>query len=222
MKIQEKELLKVFQHPLFRDVNREVAVEIFSAHECTVSVFSEHDLIHSPSTLERKVGFLLEGEASVTTKDPAKNALLRFLRCGDLFGIANLFTDEPFVSVVRAEKRCRVFFLTEAAIRALLEKDRSFLYHYIGFLSNRICYLNQKISYLTAGSAERRVALYLSSLDADEIHLDASLSSLSELLDIGRASLYRAFDRLESDGYIKKDGRCIVIYNMEAMLKAYQ
>lgn len=222
MEISGKDVITIFLHPLFRDVRRQAAEEIFSLHGCAVSVFSEHELIHSPTANEKKVGLLLEGEASVTTKDTSRNTLLRFLRCGDLFGIANLFTDEQFVSVIRAEKKCRVFFLTEAAIRALLEKDRAFLYNYLGFLSKRICYLNQKIGYLTAGSAERRLALYLSSFEADEIRLEASLSSLSELLDIGRASLYRAFDRLESDGYIQKDGRCIVIYNMEAMLKAYQ
>ena len=222
MDFSEKDLNQIFLHPFFRNVDRQNAVRLLNSHECTVSVFREHDLILSPSSDEKKVGMLLEGEACVTTTDPSKNALLRFLRSGDLFGIANLFTNEPFVSVIRAEKKCRVFFLTEGAIRDLLETDRAFLYRYLEFLSGRICYLNRKIGYLTAGCAERRLALYLASFERNEIRLDASISSLSELLDIGRASLYRAFDRLAEDGHIRKDGRRIVILNLEAMLKAYQ
>ena len=222
MDLKEKDLNKIFAHPFFEGIDRANAIKCMQAHGCTVECFAEGEVIHSPSISEKRVGILLNGEAGVTTKDPSKNALLRFLRAGDLFGIANLFTDEPFVSVIRAEKKCRVFFLTERAIRALLESDRTFLYHYLEFLSGRICYLNRKIGYLTAGSAERRLALYLSSFDANEILLDASISSLSELLDVGRASLYRAFDRLVTDGYIQKDGRRIVILNSEAMLKAYQ
>ena len=99
----------------------------------------------------------------------------------------------------------------------LLEQDKSFLYHYLGFLSGRICYLNRKIRYLTAGSAERRLALYLSSFQKDTVELDASLSSLSELLDIGRASLYRAFDSLQSDGIITRDGDRITVLSRDAL-----
>ena len=89
-------------------------------------------------------------------------------------------------------------------------------------MSGRICYLNHKIRYLTAGSAERRLALYLASFEKDIIELDASLSSLSELLDIGRASLYRAFDTLIADGYIEKNGRTIRLIAPDAMIKDYQ
>ena len=83
-------------------------------------------------------------------------------------------------------------------------------------------HLNRKIRYLTAGSAERRLALYLSSFESETVELDASISSLSELLDIGRASLYRAFDTLIADGYIQKDGRTIHILDPDAMIQDYQ
>jgi hypothetical protein len=41
-------------------------------------------------------------------------------------------------------------------------------------------------------------------------------------LDIGRASLYRAFDTLIADGCIEKDGRTIRILDPEAITKNYQ
>ena len=46
--------------------------------------------------------------------------------------------------------------------------------------------------------------------------------SLSELLDIGRASLYRAFDTLIADGYIEKNGRSIRLLAPDAMIRDYQ
>ncbi len=213
---------KLFQHPFFRDVDRTRAEEIFARCHCSSAVFCTGDIIHSPELDEKRIGMLLAGAASVTTKDPAKNTLLRFLGPGDLFGFANLFVEEPFVSVIRAEKQTTVFFLTEAAVRALLEQDRAFLYHYLSFLSGRVCYLNRKIGYLTAGSAERRLSLYLSAFEASELTLPVSFSALSELLDIGRASLYRAFDRLIADGYIQKEGRRITVPDVAALGAAYQ
>lgn len=222
MTLTKKETERIFRSPIFGGVDPEYATEIFEKHGCRTADFDDGDLILSQSETTHKAGIFLLGEAVATTSDDSKSALLRFFKAGDFFGIANLFTNEKYVSSIRAKKRCRVFFFTEESIRELLETDKTFLYNYLGFLSSRICYLNQKIRYLTAGSAERRLALYLSSFEKDTIELDASLSSLSELLDIGRASLYRAFDVLIADGYIQKDGRTIHLLAPDAMIKDYQ
>ncbi len=212
----------ILSHPFFEAIDEENATRIFASHGASVMCFAEGAVIHSPKTDEKKLGLVLAGSATVTTKDPSKATLLRMLGRGDLFGCANLFIEEPYVSVIRAVGDCRVFFLPESGVRALLESDRTFLYHYLAFLSGRVCYLNRKIGYLTAGPAERRLALYLSSFETEHIKLPISLSSLSELLDVGRASLYRAFDRLVADGYIQKDGRRITITDVTALQSAYQ
>ena len=222
MNLNKKEIEKIFRSPIFCGVDIPSALAVFEKHDCKTVAFEEDEIILSQNNSERHAGIFLSGEAVVTTADDSKNALLRFLRTGDFFGIANLFTEQEYVSSIRAKKKCHVFFFTEEAIRALLEADRTFLYNYLGFLSGRICYLNQKIRYLTAGSAERKLALYLSSFASDTVEIDASLSSLSELLDIGRASLYRAFDTLIADGYIHKDGRTIKLLAPDAMMQAYQ
>lgn len=222
MDLTKKESEKIFRSPIFSDVDATHATALFEKYNCCAVDFEEGDVILSQNEISHKAGIFLSGEAVATTADDSKNALLRFFEASDFFGIANLFTNESYVSSIRAKKRCRVFFFTEEAIRELLETDRTFLYNYLGFLSSRICYLNRKIRYLTAGSAERRLALYLSSFEKDTIELDASLSSLSELLDIGRASLYRAFDTLIADGYIEKKGRTIQLLNPDAMINDYQ
>ena len=220
--ISEREVKSVFNHPLFVGIDREKALPILNGAKCALKSFSDEEIIHSPASNERILGLILDGTATVCTKDLGKNTLLRFLERGDLFGVANLFTNEPFVSVIKAHKKCSVFFVTEAAVRLLLETDNTFLYRYLSFLSSRVCFLNRKIGYLTAGSAERRLALYLASYKKEEISLSVSLSALSELLDVGRASLYRAFDRLGEDGYIKKDGKQIFILDIDGLLAAYQ
>ena len=222
MTLTKKESEKIFRSPIFSGVDTARTSELFEKYGCRAIDFEEGDVILSKSQASHKAGIFLSGEAVATTADDSKNALLRFFEAGDFFGIANLFTNEDYVSSIRAKKKCRVFFFAEEAIRELLETDKTFLYNYLGFLSGRICYLNHKIRYLTAGSAERRLALYLSSFQKDTIELDASLSSLSELLDIGRASLYRAFDTLTNDGYNEKNGRTDRLLAHEAMIKDYQ
>ena len=167
-------------------------------------------------------GVLLSGRATVTTPDPSRTVLLRFLSTGDVFGIANLFSEEKFVSLIHADGSCRCVFFSEKAIGELLDSSRTFREHYIGFLTGRIRFLNRKIGYLTAGSAERRLALYLATLGSGNVRLQDSITSLSDLLNVGRASLYRAFDRLCEDGYLVKNGRNLIIPDSEAMLNAYK
>ena len=218
----EKDFQKVMRGPLFAGSDRQRVLRIFEECGCRAVSFEDGDLLRSPSSTEKTAGMILSGKATVTTPNVTRSTLLRFLGTGELFGIANLFSEEPYISVIRADKACRVFLLPEMAIRRLLEEDPAFLYQYLGFLSGRIRFLNQKIGYLTAGSAERRLALYLSSLGKSTFHLSASISSLSELLDVGRASLYRAFDRLSEDGFLKKEGRDFTLLDPEGMLRAYR
>ena len=41
------------------------------------------------------------------------------------------------------------------------------------------------------------------------------------MLNVGRASLYRAFDKLIADGYIKKDGKTITLLDRNALKDQY-
>ena len=126
------------------------------------------------------------------------------------------------MSKIYADGACRCIFFSQESISRLLEQSDVFRRNYICFLSNRIRFLNRKISYLTAGSAERRLALYLLSFEKREVELEDSISSLSDLLNLGRASLYRAFDKLCEDGHLIKDGKKLTVLNPKAMLSAYQ
>ncbi len=218
---KENQLDLIFGNPLFHNVNQNTLKTVFREQGCQAVLFADGDIIHAPSSTQKKAGIVLSGKASVSTPHPTKGTLLRFLNVGELFGVANFYSNNAYASIIRACGECSVFFFPEQAISVLLETDRTFMYNYLGFLSGRISYLNQKIGYLTAGSAERKLVWYLHSLGSDTVYLKDSISSLSELLDVGRASLYRAFDRLIADGFIVKNGRCIQILNSENMLQAY-
>ena len=58
----------------------------------------------------------------------------------------------------------------------------------------------------------------LENISASSEHL---LSLINDMLDISRASLYRAFTKLENDGFIEREGKTIMIKNREKMLSYY-
>ena len=175
---------------------------------------------------------MLEGKARVFSPDSERAVMLRDLTSGDIFGVAELFggsCGDVLISRVEAKNKCKTLFIPREKISYLLENDKRIMYNYLDFLCCRIRFLNKRIACFTAGSAERRLAIYLDSL-ADEKEAGngnvcvtpmSSMGALALTLDIGRASLYRALDTLTADGFIKKDGKSFVLSDREKMLKFY-
>lgn len=205
---------KIINHFLFENVNREILENVLSSSECEIKKYKSGECIFLSKKNEKKLGIIDKGEAVVLSEDADRYVILRKLSSGDAFGVSTLFSDQDsFVSNILAKSSCSVMFLSSNAVKELLERDKSFMFNYIQFLSQRIRILNKRISCFTAGSAEKRLFYFLQSLSDErgEISLDVSMTTLCEMLDIGRASLYRAFDKLESQGVIKKNGKNVTV-----------
>jgi len=221
MILSEKELQELRRHPIFAEASPFHIRNALENYGAGKRVFRDGESLTAPGD-PPLVGFLLSGRATVSTADVGRSVILRFLRAGDVFGIAGLFSTDASVSRMVSKGDCKCILFSERAILELLEVDSAFRKSYVAFLTGRIRFLNKKIEYLTAGSAERRLALYLASLGGCEVCLTESITSLSELLNLGRASLYRAFERLCADGFLVKNGKNLVIKNADAMLAAYK
>ncbi|MBR3967425.1 MAG: Crp/Fnr family transcriptional regulator [Clostridia bacterium] len=175
---------------------------------------------------------ILEGTARVFSSDEDRSVMLRDLSKGDIFGVAELFggsCGDIAISRVEAKNKCRALFIPREKMSYLLENDKKIMYNYLDFLCCRIRFLNKRIACFTAGSAERRLAIYLDSLSEGmktenssvKVTPMSSMGALALTLDIGRASLYRAIDTLTEDGFIIKDGKSFILSDREKMLKFY-
>ena len=211
------------KHELFEKTELSALEALINAEDTEIMNFKQGDEIFSPKNEEKKLGFILDGEASVYSADGNRSVLLRSLSEGDSFGVSNLFdTQGGFVSLIVAKKASNVIFFSPTAISSLLERSGEFRMSYIRFLSEKICFLNRKISCFTAGSPERRLAVFLGTQSNEESYsLSLNANSLSEMLNVGRASLYRAFDKLTADGFIIRNGKIITVFNRNALETHY-
>lgn len=217
------EMLK--ELPLFKGADEALLTDAIENQDFTNKTYASGEVIYSPREDEKRLIILKKGLASVYSEDESRSLLLRTLEPGKAVGVANLFSGEKFVSRIIADKKCETVEITAEKFGKLLERDKIMLYNYVSFLSNKICLLNKKIVYLTAGSAERRLAVFLDAHStekgSDSFTLPVPMHSLAEMLNLGRASLYRAADKLEADGCITRDGKHITIVNKELMLSKY-
>ncbi len=196
-------------------------IDKYFSDQCVfIEDFSAGLIICSPQTKDINVGIIVFGNAIVEPSHSKDNSLLKMLYKNDMFGIANLYsTDQPFPSIIKAKNQVKVLFIKGDAFRRLIENDQGALQAYLGFMSNKIMYLNKKIATLTAGSTEKKLAFYLAENECSGIFVTSlSMSAIADILNVGRASLYRALDSLAKDGLIVRDGKSIMIPDKNALL----
>ena len=118
------------------------------------------------------------------------------------------------ISVITATKKTEVLAVPADAVSFLIDTNREFRQRYILFLTSRIRFLNDRIRSYVSQGATSRLAQHLLLCDEDQsgnIELPCPASKLADMLGVGRASLYRAFDTLTGSGIIDRKGRKIMI-----------
>lgn len=208
---------------LFQGAGEEAVEWVMQQPDAVVKSFASGQVVFAPREYFNSLCVILSGVARAEKTSVRKNVLLREMERGDLFGAAALFgPKEDYVASITAKTDCRILFLPQDLVVRLMERFPTVSRNYIAFLSDRIRYLNKKIDSFTAPGAESRLAGYLLDLPAKEnrVIIPVALSRLSELLDIGRASLYRAFDALEEAGAIHREERAVTLLN-EPLLRQY-
>ncbi len=169
------------------------------------------------------ITLILKGRANVFSADGERETLLRILGEGDVFGVAALFTGTGEISRVIAGTKISLLRIPRSSILRALQNDGEFLKRYISFLENRIIFLNKRISAFTAGSAERRIATFLSSVSHEESFEIRGIpfSTLAKQLDMGRASFYRALEILSEDGSITHGPKLITVISRTDLIKKH-
>ncbi len=190
--------------------------------ETNTKEYAVGDLIFSHHGYLKALGIILGGRVSVwRTGD--QTVLINQLVEGDMFGMAGLFLPEStaekgFVTEIRAEKETTVTFISAETVMDFIRTNPDFAEKYVYCLTGRIRFLNARIIDFTANDSEKRLAGYLAGItrtgcgEGDGGHLiRLNRSALAKTLDLGRASLYRAFERLEEKKLIKNTREGIII-----------
>lgn len=213
--VKEKCCTEIKSSPLFEGISDGVLKKALESAQ--VRAFQPCDEIDVDGSL----AFVLSGSVNAYSADSRRRLLLRRINTGEVFGAAGLFSKDGCAGRIYSKGVSKIIFFDMDTVKYMLEKDSAFMYGYISFLSGRIGYLNNKITYLTAGSAERKLALFLDSFAGDRLRLPVNLTAVSDMLDIGRASLYRALDRMAADRCIEREGNNITILDRKNMLENY-
>ena len=221
MKLNVAEIELVMKTELFRGSPRSVLMRIIAVSDCTVEEYSKNDIVFSKTSFTRSLGIVLGGKLRVTKENADKRPIvMSTLQSGSLFGAAALFNSQgEYVTQITAIEHSRILFLPQRLIRRMIEREPEIAENYIRYLSERILFLNRKIYFLTAGTAEQRLASFLldNLSEGEYSEMPMPMHRLADALNMSRASLYRAFDLLIESGAVSKQGKLVCISNAELL-----
>ena len=205
------ELDSLFLFEGLTEKNKDLCRRMAMTHKAN---YRKGDIIYSRDRSQKALALVLEGHVRVMQGRVVMNDLL----AGDVFGVAALFgSGEEYFSTVVAETDCLILFIPQDTVVRWMATVPMVAENYVRFLSNRIRFLNLRLSTLTAGQADGKLWRYL--LDhRDEngvVTVSEGMSQLAERLDMGRSSLYRSLDALTELGRIRRERRKIYILRTE-------
>lgn len=195
---------------LFKDLKQDEINKLLLHDGVKEECFSQGETMQNNKTL-CKIGIITKGKAIIKSGDDG--VIIRKLGINDVFGVASLFDTPKHLTSVVAINDCSLITMNKDFIEYCINENNKIAKNYIEFLAKKVSFLNTKINAYTAKSAENKLYTYLMQLPRvnNEINLTVDMSTIAKMLGIGRATLYRAFEKLEQNGTIIKKDKKIVL-----------
>lgn len=196
--------------PLFRGFGAEDIEELLHRIPSDRESFPSGKRILLDQNGTTRIGILLSGALKIFS--PSDGTILNRLEPGSLFGVSCLYGEKSAETIIVAAKASTVLFLNGEGSEVLWENPK-LRKNLISFLTDRIRFLNRKIASFTAHSSEEKLLCYLqqNADDSRKISLSGSYSELARALHLGRASLYRAMEKLEQRGVMQRNGKDLML-----------
>ena len=186
-------------------------IPLFSCLDFSTLSLDAREVFLSPDeSYEVKSGLavLVSGRVDIYKRE----ALMKSLLTPSVIGFATLFSNsDTYISTIVSLTNTRLLVLSEEFVSLLISKSPEFSKRLIVLLTEKIRYLNRRIDFYTSSSAESKLYEFLIASANSEGFVEMPMLKLSELLGIGRASLYRAINTLEEKGVIEKQGKKIFL-----------
>ena len=194
---------------LFSGIPEESVRALLGETGVCVEHFEKDQVIFDRDQNERALAIILFGSCSVTKEGDGGKMPMSVLRSKDLFGAASLFhTEREYVARVSALESTWVLLISEEALRRMMQSDFRITENYLRYLTARIRFLSRRLDGFLPQSIEERVLNHIQAHAENGIYeSEWSVSALADALCVSRSTLYRAMDKLVSEGKIERTGR---------------
>ena len=219
--ITNRQIRIISQCILFSGIEEIMIRRIVMDPRCSRSRYEKGAVIYDEGLFSRSTGIILSGSvrAEKSIVD-GRHMKLTLLKAGECFGASAVFSDrESYAFRLTAEKPVEVFFIPEDVIRWAMLRDSKITENYLAFLTDRLWFLDEKLTSFIAGTSERRMAVFLEANCDETGLLCCSMTGLSRQINMGRSSVYRAIGKLEAMDFVTQNGKQIQVTDRNRLRK---
>ncbi len=205
---------------LFKNIDLKTIEDILQRLNLNYTEFQKKETICSFDSEERRVGFILTGECIINRITAETVIPINRLQAYSSFGIASTFSEQhKYLTQIVALRPSKIVFIERRDIISLLKLSPEISLNIIEFLSDRIGFLNDKISTFSINDCALKVARFIVLKNEAEKSncIKFSCKTAAETLNIGRASIYRALKILTDLEYIEHESKKIIIKNINGL-----
>ena len=206
---------------LFNGIGKREIKKCLDEAVISTESFKRGDIIYSPESFTKRLGIILSGECFVNriNIDKTRVPIKKIVRL-DPFGITAVFSKEDeFPTEIVATGECVVAFIEEDSLLKMIGYSPRIALNVITLLTDRIAFLNKRVAELSSGDCENKLSRYLYDQykKIGDCEISFNCKKTAELLNIGRASLYRSIKKLEDTGVIKYENGKIIIKDPDGL-----
>ena len=209
----------------FYGLKEQVINAIFSDVKFEVCAFEKGDVAFSEDYNSNRVGFVITGEFIVEKYREANESITlnRLTKCGSFGIISVLSPSSEYPTVIKASTKGEILFINGEDMLHTIKKYPTVAMNVIRFLADRITFLNKKIDTFSGKKTLKKLASYLFNRYSEFGEaFTVSRTALASEIGVGRASLYRDLDFLESEGIIQTQQKKIIIICPEGLERIKQ
>lgn len=196
------DLEMIGRNPLFSGFSQPEIVQLLR-NRCTITCHEKNARLDTGDQL----GLLLYGRACIQQAGE-HGVVLDYIAPPRVFGLASIYLEHTQLSKIYALTRLRMLCLSREHVDILMECSPRFRTNFLRYLSTRVAFLAGKLERLSTMSAEDRLFSHLQEQADEEGHYTVrSMTEFAALLNISRASLYRAIEQLEQQGILSHTGK---------------
>ena len=184
------------------------------------AVYQNNEIIMEYTSTMKKIGLILEGQASLYGNDvEGSQYLMDELKKDDVFGEPLLLPEPSQHYYVCAKTRTRVMFIDYEHVIKRCENACSFHSQMVSNLLQLTAIQsrqqNERIYMLSRSSTRKKLMAYLNALSTEkhskDLKLPMSYTALAQYLSVDRSAMTRELKNLEMEGIIEKNGKQIHI-----------
>ena len=194
---------------LFSGISEAEIYALLASDGVRVGHYERDQVIFDRADTAHALGIILYGSCVVTKESENGSMPMSVLRQADLFGAASLFhEEEAYVARVMAQESTWVLLISEVALRSMMQRDFRVTENYLRYLTARIRFLSGRLDEFLPQNVEERVLNHIKTRAENGLYESQwSVTHLASALRISRTTLYRAMDKLVSEGKIERHGR---------------